>query len=758
MKMYLANNSIIFVCLFLPLNLLCQSRFQIKVNDSLCVKCVCDLIRNDTIIATKLLDDRGYITIKDTEIKKIERLRIRSFDDYCYIKNFQDKLRSNTPLVINCQINLSRVSLDEVVVVASNRIIEDMGDKLVYNVSRDNVENTINATDILKSTPLVSIGANGSPSIKGNSSATILINGKKISGLSSGQILSQIPSSEIISVEVITAPSVKHLSSGSAGIINIITRKKINLKTAGNLGAGLGLAGSHIYTNYNYVLSDLNSISSSFSSLIYYPKLESSFYLKDINGDELNTINTIGNNNGVLYYHSLNYSKNNKNGNSFDLYFNYYSSKNKTELNGKNSDLSSVNSNTEGGYDYFQIKADKILDIDKLGELELSIGTSYLPVKNYLEFSDQRIENSSYIKNLTISTDLDFKLSRKIKGSLGAEINMDFTGGKSYFSQRANNIENNFSQKRLLNSSYIEFDYKINNLSKLKFGVRNEGYFIYNNNILLQEISSFFYTLSYNGKITSKNTFSVNFFKRIERPSLNNLLPIVSNSNFILSNIGNPFLRPGLSYTLDIGISNYFGNSFIKISPFLTIIDKKISSFLTYTQKSKSLVRSPINLNKSLNFGLTSWISTSLFDKKININCGFDIISKQFKFKNLKNNGVQFLTKINTSFDLNRHFEINFFGNFSSRDFFIQGSKNPYTYSNISIKSKLSKKLTFSLSVDNPFRKGYNAIERFDLVNVYYSSEQLFLDRNIRLMATYKFGASYKLKRKQTEQKNILDN
>ena len=170
------------------------------------------------------------------------------------------------------------------------------------------------------------------------------------------------------------------------------------------------------------------------------------------------------------------------------------------------------------------------------------------------------------------------------------------------------------------------------------------------------------------------------------------------------------------------------------------------------------MVRSPINLNKSLNFGLTSWISTSLFDKKININCGFDIISKQFKFKNLKNNGVQFLTKINTSFDLNRHFEINFFGNFSSRDFFIQGSKNPYTYSNISIKSKLSKKLTFSLSVDNPFRKGYNAIERFDLVNVYYSSEQLFLDRNIRLMATYKFGASYKLKRKQTEQKNILDN
>jgi outer membrane receptor for ferrienterochelin and colicin len=52
----------------------------------------------------------------------------------------------------------------------------------------------------------------------------VLVDGKP-SALKPNEALKQMPSSRIDNIEIITNPSVKYDSEGTAGIINIITKK-----------------------------------------------------------------------------------------------------------------------------------------------------------------------------------------------------------------------------------------------------------------------------------------------------------------------------------------------------------------------------------------------------------------------------------------------------------------------------------------------------------------------------------------------------
>ena len=73
--------------------------------------------------------------------------------------------------------------------------------------------------------------------------------------------LKQIPADMIKSVEVITSPSAKYDGEGTAGIINIVTKKN-NLQgltlgvdlSAGNRGAMLGLNGNYRKGNMGFSL------------------------------------------------------------------------------------------------------------------------------------------------------------------------------------------------------------------------------------------------------------------------------------------------------------------------------------------------------------------------------------------------------------------------------------------------------------------------------------------------------------------------
>lgn len=158
------------------------------------------------------------------------------------------------------KVNVGTVALaeeshkvEEVSVVAQKQTMKLGIDRKVFDVSQDIASTGGSASDVLENVPSVEVDSEGNVSLRGSESVTVWINGKA-QGMTSdnrGDILQQIPSESIESIEVITNPSSKYSAEGSAGIINIILKKdrkagyyggvqlNINSEKGGRLGANI---------------------------------------------------------------------------------------------------------------------------------------------------------------------------------------------------------------------------------------------------------------------------------------------------------------------------------------------------------------------------------------------------------------------------------------------------------------------------------------------------------------------------------------
>ena len=116
-------------------------------------------------------------------------------------------------------------------------------DRRVYSITTDLQATTGVAADILNQIPSVDVDADGNISLRGDPNVTILVDGKpsaQFSGGSRGLALQQFPAQDIDRIEVMTNPPAQYKAEGSAGVINIITRKtrKAGLSGTADLSVG----------------------------------------------------------------------------------------------------------------------------------------------------------------------------------------------------------------------------------------------------------------------------------------------------------------------------------------------------------------------------------------------------------------------------------------------------------------------------------------------------------------------------------------
>ena len=213
-------------------------------------------------------DDGGF---------KIEDMTAGTYDLYISFLGYKEKVIKGVELTKKKpDVNMGsilmvqdNIMLSEVEVTADRSLIEMKVDKIVFNAADDASISGGDATDVLRKVPLLTVDPTGNVSLRGSQNVRILINGKP-SGMFSANVadaLKMFPADQIQKVEVITSPGAKYDGEGTAGIINIITKKGNVEGVAGSFDASGG-------NRQNSLVASLNAgkgrFGSSASGSVYY--------------------------------------------------------------------------------------------------------------------------------------------------------------------------------------------------------------------------------------------------------------------------------------------------------------------------------------------------------------------------------------------------------------------------------------------------------------------------------------------------------
>lgn len=118
-------------------------------------------------------------------------------------------------------------------------------DRRTYTLRDDPAAQSTNMFDVLGRVPSVSVAPSGAVTLLGADNVTIQINGQPVPGQNLEQVLRGITGAEVERIEVITNPSAQYSAQASGGIINIITRQRVNAGFSGNVQLGYDTLGSY---------------------------------------------------------------------------------------------------------------------------------------------------------------------------------------------------------------------------------------------------------------------------------------------------------------------------------------------------------------------------------------------------------------------------------------------------------------------------------------------------------------------------------
>ncbi len=217
--------------------------------------------KDSTMVTGNVTDDKGLFVIEKVMPGKYY-IRV-SFIGYQnkFISKVEISPKSANLKLGEIFIKPSSAALEGVTITAERSVITNNLDKKVITVDKTLALSGGTATDVMENIPNVSVDAQGNVSLRGNSNITILIDGKPATqaGLSSNDILSQLPASSIQSVELVTNPSVKYDPDGTSGIINIVLKKKTLEGFNGQISAMIGTKDKYNGSlNLNYRKNKIN--------------------------------------------------------------------------------------------------------------------------------------------------------------------------------------------------------------------------------------------------------------------------------------------------------------------------------------------------------------------------------------------------------------------------------------------------------------------------------------------------------------------
>lgn len=185
-------------------------------------------VRDSSIAGGSLSDDKGEFLLSDLKPGRY-KLQIRSVSHKIF-ETEAFRLGGEAGRIHDAgtiSLEAQTVALEAAEVEAERDMITFAPDRKTYNVQEMGLSQGASAGDIMQQLPSVDVNDEGSITLRGNPNVTVLIDGKPsaIMGSDRQAVLDQLPASVIERIEVITQPGAKYDPDGTAGIINIVTRR-----------------------------------------------------------------------------------------------------------------------------------------------------------------------------------------------------------------------------------------------------------------------------------------------------------------------------------------------------------------------------------------------------------------------------------------------------------------------------------------------------------------------------------------------------
>ncbi|MDB5021498.1 MAG: TonB-dependent receptor [Pedobacter sp.] len=541
--------------------------------------------------------------------------------------------------------------LKAVEITGQQALIENKIDKLVFNAEKDVTSSGGNVSDILRKVPMVSLDMDGNVALRGSQNVRILINGKPSGALTTNaaDVLKSMPADQIKNIEVITSPSAKYDAEGSAGIINIITKKKTVSGVSGSISAGIGTRQNNENANLNFNKNKL-SLSANVGYNTGWPQTTHSSF-ESQNSDLGTSSSSKGENTSKRHFLSAtaslgyDFTDNDSFSSSFSrrggVFQNTGTTVNSNFSPSQGTVNYTANTSSKNSFSNFDWNNDFTHKFKKEGE-ELSIagqwthGTADVDyTSEYSAFTqNQRATNVGTNNEYTVQTDYVLPVNKIFKIEAGAKtiirkINSDY----DFFNPDASGqyvlnttTSNGYDYGQNVYSAYGLLTSTLGNGVTLLTGARVENTKITGSSgntssglsPFKNDYVNFIPSLAISKALTPTQTIKLSYSKRIQRPSLQYLNPFRNTSDPLNQSQGNPELSPEIAQTLELNYSTFIKTAVINASVYYRrtndIIESVVSTVpFSTVDNSGTIVTRDVSLTNFLNVGDNNSIGTSLF-------------------------------------------------------------------------------------------------------------------------------------------------
>ncbi|MDQ2864199.1 MAG: TonB-dependent receptor, partial [Bacteroidota bacterium] len=488
------------------------------------------------------------------------------------------EVRSDHPGVnagkLQLQENVKTLNEVNVAVAIKKPFIERKIDRTIINVDASITNAGTTALEVLEKAPGVTVDKDGNVSLKGKAGVMVMMDGRPsyLSGQDLANLLKNMPSNSIDQIEIMTNPSAKYDAAGNSGIINIKTKKNKVKGLNGSLIAGISQS-TYTKTNNSVNLNYRTGKFNLFGNVNYsYWKGYNKLYIhRNFRNEVTKNLETVFDQNSQMVHTST--YQNVKAG--LDFYANKKTTTgivvsgflNPNKNKGLNTTLLQdadqvtdsivVADNTDKGRsNNVSVNVNLRHVYDTTGK-EFSIDADYL---TYYQTKDQFLVNQYLDPNYNV-----MRPQSELKGTLPSNINIysaktDWvlpitksskieTGLKTSYVTTDNNAlyqnntlsgyitdlgkTNHFVYKENVNAVYVNYSTQIKKFG-FQGGLRAEntnakghqvGDSTRADSAFTKNYTNLFPTVYVSYEANNKNTFSVNYGRRIDRPDYGDLNP-----------------------------------------------------------------------------------------------------------------------------------------------------------------------------------------------------------------------------------------